>query len=119
MEVNIDVSCFLIINSCIIYLAPFVYQCSELISSDGKIESDVCDYCLNILKAQSLIWGPTHTEIKYTSKGPRLIEINARWHAQHFQPIVDRCLGYNAVTTTLEAFFQPGSCLSKLMLVMF
>jgi hypothetical protein len=87
--------------------APFVYQCSELISSEGAVEQEVCDYCLDVLKVQDLKWGPTHTEIKYTSKGPRLIEINARWHAQHFPPIVDACIGYDAITTTLDAFFYP------------
>jgi hypothetical protein len=62
--------------------APFVYQCSELVSADGEVEAAVCDYCVDVLKAQRLRWGPTHTEIKYTTNGPRLMEINARWHAQ-------------------------------------
>lgn len=34
--------------------APFVYQCSELISSAGPEEAEVCDYCVSILKAQGL-----------------------------------------------------------------
>ena len=62
--------------------APFVYQCSELVSADGEVEAKVCDYCVDVLKAQRLRWGPTHTEIKFTTNGPRLMEINARWHAQ-------------------------------------
>ena len=28
---------------------------------------------------------------------PCLIEVNARWHACHFRPVVDACLGYNAI----------------------
>jgi len=88
--------------------APFVYQCSELVSSDGTIEAAVCDYCIEILKAQKLCWGPTHTEIKYTLNGPRLMEINARWHAQDFVPITRRCLGRDAVACTLDSFFDEG-----------
>lgn len=89
--------------------APFVYQCSELISVNSDMEREVCQYCMDILKAQGLRWGPTHTEIKYTRTGPKLIEINARWHAQHFLPIVQACLGYDAVSTTLDTIFQPGN----------
>lgn len=41
--------------------APFVYQCSELVSSAGDDESTVCDYCEKILEAEGIKWGPTHT----------------------------------------------------------
>jgi biotin carboxylase len=43
-----------------------------------------------------------------TADGPRLIEINARFHAQHFQPIVSECIGYDAMTATLDSYFKPG-----------
>lgn len=86
--------------------APFVYQCSELIAANDDETEAVCDYCIDILKAQNLKWGPTHTEIRNTVHGPRLIEINARWHAQNFIPIVRSCLGYDAVFATLDAYFD-------------
>eukprot|EP01036_Dinobryon_divergens_P023350 gene23350-31686_t len=90
--------------------APFVYQCSELVSSIGREESEVCDYCVNILKAQNLKWGPTHTEIKCSSKfGPTLIEINARWHAQNTHPLMVECLRMDAVTAALNAYFNPDA----------
>jgi hypothetical protein len=54
-------------------------------------------------------WGPTHTEIKYSSKfGPTLIEINARWHAQNTHPLMLECLRMDAVTAALNAYFNPG-----------
>ena len=34
--------------------APFVYQCSELVSSQGRQEAEVCQYCLDVLRAQNL-----------------------------------------------------------------
>lgn len=86
--------------------APFVYQCSQLIACQSEEEHAVCDYCIDVLKAQDLKWGPTHTEIRHTIDGPRLIEINARWHAQNFVPIVRQALGYDAVTSTLDAYFD-------------
>ena len=88
--------------------APFVYQCSELVSADGEYEAGVCDYCVDVLQALGVRWGPTHTEIMCTADGPRLIEVNAgRFHAQHFYPIVRGCLGYDALACTLDSFFNP------------
>ena len=89
--------------------APFVYQCSELISVAGEEERAVCDYCLSVLQAQGLRWGPTHTEIKHSNRGPLLIEINARWHAQDFPALVRACIGYDAVSSTLDTVFHPGT----------
>lgn len=59
--------------------APFVYQCSELVPIVGEPERKVCDYCVAVLKAQGQKWGPAHTEVMFTTRGPILIEINARW----------------------------------------
>lgn len=88
--------------------APFVYQCTELVAADTEETIAVCDYCLRVLKALRVKWGPTHTEIKQSRQGPRLIEVNARWHSQNFVQIARRCLGYDAVTTTMETFYEPG-----------
>lgn len=99
--------------------APFVYQCTELVDVSSNKEEEVCEYAIKILQAQGLKWGPTHTEIKYTSKGPRLIEINARWHAQNFPPLVQRSIGYDAVTVTLDAFFNPGNFVPLFLNVFF
>jgi hypothetical protein len=42
-----------------------------------------------------------------TKDGPRLIEVNARWHAQNFKPITDCALGYDSLTTSIDAAFFP------------
>jgi biotin carboxylase len=42
-------------------VAPFVYQCSEIVSSAQLNEQKVCEYCLEVLKAAGIKWGPTHT----------------------------------------------------------
>lgn len=88
--------------------APFVYQCSELVSDPTSEECvEVMDYTVAVLEAQDLKFGPTHTEVKFTPDGPRLMEINARWHAQHFQPITQMCLGNDALEITMDACFNP------------
>lgn len=87
--------------------SPFVYQCTELVDISSDEERAVCEYCLAVLAAQELTWGPTHTEIKATSRGPRLIEINARWHGQNFPALTRACLGNDAVYCTLDTVFKP------------
>jgi hypothetical protein len=89
--------------------APFVYQVSELVDAVDEHGNllEVCDYCLKALEALNVIWGPTHTEIKMTTDGPMMIEVNARWHAQDFCPITRRCLGYDALVSTIDAYIFP------------
>lgn len=90
--------------------APFVYQCSELVDgvdAEGAL-LPVCDYCLKALDALGVAWGPTHTEIKMTAAGPRMVEVNARWHAQDFCPITRACLGTDSLVTTIDAFVHPS-----------
>jgi biotin carboxylase len=98
--------------------APFVYQCSELISiidennneQETNARNQICEYCVNLLKSLGMKWGPTHTEIKLSSyhHTPRLMEVNPRWHAQNFVNLTRNCLGQDAVTSTLDAFFAPS-----------
>lgn len=89
--------------------APFVHQCAELVTSGDPVAREICDYCVNVLRAQDLQWGPTHTKIRSTPDGPKLVEINARWHSMNFLPITQGCLGTDAVTATLDAFYNPGT----------
>ena len=58
--------------------APFVYQCTELVENINDETNALIDYCVDALRAAGVLWGPTHTEVKMTDDGPRLIEINCR-----------------------------------------
>lgn len=88
--------------------APFVCQCTELVTSEDPVHAEICDYCVSVLRAQDMTWGPAHTEIRLSKEGPKLMEVNARWHGQNFVPITRSILGTDAVTATLDAFFDPG-----------
>ena len=86
----------------------------ELIPCSGPEAIAVVDYTLKVLQAVGLRWGPAHTEVMLTADGPRLIEVNARWHAANFYPIVKRCYGYDALTATVDAYMNPGTrCVSN------
>lgn len=89
--------------------APFVYQCTELVPNEDEMTNRIIQYSIDAIKASGLRWGPTHTEVKMTKDGPRLIEINCRWHSANFYEICRRCCGYDAISATLDAYFDPSS----------
>ena len=66
------------------------------------------DYTKRCLAAAGLRYGPAHTEVILTEDGPRLVEINSRWHAANTYPLVTACYGYDSLTATVEAFMEPG-----------
>jgi biotin carboxylase len=66
--------------------APFCYQAAELLPYTAELEGLV-DYSVKVLTAAGSKWGPTHTEVVMTRDGPRIIEVNPRWHAAKFRPI--------------------------------
>eukprot|EP01041_Mallomonas_annulata_P000835 gene835-1626_t len=84
--------------------SPFVYQCTELVRVTGPEEEDVIDYALEALRATGLRWGPAHTEVILTLDGPRLVEVNARWHVGDVVPIMNKAYGYDSLTATVDAF---------------
>jgi hypothetical protein len=87
--------------------APFVYQCTELVCCDSQEGVKVIDYCIKCLEAVGHKWGPTHTEIVLTKNGPRLIEINGRWQNSNFLSLVKRSLDRDALSSTLDIYFDP------------
>ena len=48
----------------------------------------------------------THAQVGRDEAGnpdPVLLEVNGRWHATHFQPLTDVCIGQNALDATVVA----------------
>ena len=86
--------------------APFCYQAAELVPYSDELAALV-DYCISVLAAAGSRWGPTHTEVVATAAGPRIIEVNPRWHAAKFRPLAQACLGYDALAASIDAFFDP------------
>ena len=44
---------------------------------------------------------------------PCIIEVNARWHACNFQPVVDECVGCNAIEATVLAILSRHDALLR------
>lgn len=63
-----------------------------------------------MLDALKIEIGAAHTEIMLTpDRGPVLIEMNGRWQLTNFAPMMDRCIGYNAVDALADAYVDPQS----------
>jgi hypothetical protein len=87
---------------------PFILQSSHLISAESSEAATVCLCCINFLNERNFRWGPSHTNIIFSSalNVPQVIGVNARWNHQNFVELVRSCVGYDAITTTMHAYFE-------------
>lgn len=91
--------------------APFVYFGVHLRAVQGPVLTRIVQYVLQVLTALEIQQGPGHAEVKFVNGEPCLIEIGARCHGGDgtFICMVDRCLGYNQVSATIDAFVDADS----------
>ena len=91
--------------------APFVYFGVRLVDPDKSqiLVQTLSDYVLRVLEALDISHGPGHAEVKLVHSEPCLIEIGARCHGGEgsYVCIVDRCVGYNQVVVTVDAYVNP------------
>lgn len=89
--------------------APFVYSFMELRPVDGEEAAALVRYACDALDALQWRWGPCHTELMATCRGPVLVEVNAgRFSGGDFKQLVDLCVGANAYEATLDAYARDG-----------
>ncbi|PPV05194.1 hypothetical protein XBLMG947_3680 [Xanthomonas bromi] len=62
---------------------------------DGAAKEDVAELVLRFLDVMGLRNGPTHTEIKLTSRGPRIIESHNRVGGDRINELVKCCFGFS------------------------
>lgn len=59
---------------------------------------------IEALQAVGLLWGPAHTEIKLTVKGPCIVEINPRLAGGMIPKLVDLAMGIDLTALTAQLF---------------
>jgi len=90
--------------------APFVYNYDELMPAVGGREESLVRYVFAALDALHWRWGPAHIELKWTSRGPVLVEVNAgRFNGVDFKQLVDICVGRNMYDATLDAYTNEAA----------
>jgi biotin carboxylase len=89
---------------------PFAYLSGKLVSADDPnhpFAHAIMDYVEECLTALDIHWGMSHSEVKVSSKGLiRLMEVNVRQQNDHFGPICNICMGYNAFDLCLSAYLD-------------
>ena len=63
-----------------------------------------------VLDAVGIVNGPAHAEVMLTPTGPCLVEVGSRCHGGEgtWQRIANECVGYNQITTTIDAYLEEG-----------
>ena len=95
--------------------APFVYHSTQLVSGEGEVEQEACNYIFKALESLDIRWGLSHVEvIAETSPETgkirvRLVEVNCRQHNTNFCPLCDACVGYNAMDMVLAAYLGDNN----------
>eukprot|EP00967_Tisochrysis_lutea_P107125 scaffold164924_cov33-Tisochrysis_lutea.AAC.1 len=90
--------------------APFVYFCDELRGVEGPRERAICNYAMAALGVLGWRWGPSHLEIRDSSRGPVLVEANAgRFNGVNFLPLTSKCIGYTMYGSALDAFCNSAN----------
>lgn len=71
-----------------------VTQYQEILSAEGEEQEALVRYVFDVLDAVGLRHGPCHTEVMLTSRGPILVEVNARMHGVQGPLLIEKATGY-------------------------
>jgi biotin carboxylase len=88
-----------------------IYDYIELLRPDTKIVSILSDYVFKVLNALDIHYGPGHSEVIITEKGPALVEIGARMDGVNVfrnTPSI-RCLEKTQLELVVEAYANPDA----------
>lgn len=89
-----------------------IYDKQELLLAGGEPQETIARYAYQTLDALGIRFGPAHTEIMLTERGPVLIETAARMTGGLNQRAVQAALGYDQITLTAESVTDPAAFLS-------
>jgi biotin carboxylase len=84
---------------------------AQLITASHPHHHALTNYAKAVLVSLGLNSGPAHLEIKFTPRGPVLIEIGARLPGLMSQKSIKKVLGVDLVELTIAAVTQPSRAL--------
>ena len=79
----------------------------DLLEEKGSLQAEIISYTLGVLDALGVREGASHTELKYTDRGPVLIETAARLQGTIDETAVRRCTGLDVISQTVLRYSQP------------
>ncbi|WP_198420932.1 ATP-grasp domain-containing protein [Massilia atriviolacea] len=69
---------------------------------DGDVTESVCELVTAALEAVGLDHGISHTEVKITRKGPRIVEINPRPGGNYIAELIERVTGIEFLSAQID-----------------
>ena len=92
-----------------------IYNHFELVTELSPVLCDVAKYTQKALNALGIKYGPSHSEIMLTEKGPVLIETGARLMGELMpRELIQRIFGYSIVEKSIQAYLRPVNSEEKL-----
>ena len=82
---------------------------AELVKENMQDYSMLENFSKEVLKSLKITDGPAHHEIRFSSCGPRLIEVGARLAGGMDPSALTEVFGYNQVSIAVEALLDPDS----------
>jgi len=85
-----------------------VSEGNRLLPPSGEKQDLLIDYTLKVLDAVGLRYGPCHTEIMLTARGPILVEVNARLHGLQGPSLIGMATGTSKAAYAVDALLDGG-----------
>nr|WP_241391678.1 ATP-grasp domain-containing protein [Yersinia frederiksenii]ULG19788.1 hypothetical protein 49p1_00070 [Yersinia frederiksenii] len=79
----------------------------DLLEPIGVVQAEIISYTLGVLDVLGIREGASHTELKYTDRGPVLIETAARLQGTIDESAVRRCIGVDVISLMVQRYSQP------------
>ena len=76
---------------------------NRLLPPDGEIQDTLTSYVFSVLDAVGLKYGPCHTEVMFTARGPILVEVNCRLHGLQGPHLIGMATGTSKATYAVDA----------------
>eukprot|EP00928_Gymnodinium_smaydae_P048953 TRINITY_DN327_c0_g2_i1.p1 TRINITY_DN327_c0_g2~~TRINITY_DN327_c0_g2_i1.p1 ORF type:complete len:493 (-),score=65.64 TRINITY_DN327_c0_g2_i1:66-1544(-) len=92
-----------------------VAEYSKMLHPEGREQDQLTDYVFRVLDAVGLMYGPCHTEIMMTPRGPILVEVNARMHGLQGPLLIEWSTGYNLATYSADTLVANGEVFKQLI----
>jgi len=85
-----------------------------LLAPTGETQDRLVDYVFKVLDAVGLRYGPCHTEVMFTKRGPILVEVNARLHGLQGPRLIELATGISKATYAADVIVGNGDLFHKL-----
>lgn len=91
-----------------------ISECNTLLPPTGEKQDILFSYVSRVLDAVGLRYGPCHTEVMFTDRGPILVEVNARLHGLQGPRLIELSTGISKATYAADALLFGGNLFRKL-----